>query len=216
MLKRLLKRLRTKPVKPLPPPAKDDTIPIDGNGNRIRVPDGFTCHLTIEGTGNYLDIQGPTQIGHLQVHLGGNAHVVIGPHCVLPNTNIYTCNGAVVQIGGHTAAVGYFGMFAHEPAQIILGADCLLAGEIVFAASDGHSIYDARTGQRINRARDILVGEHVWLGSQVRIHKGARIGKGTMIGANSIVTGRIPESCIAAGSPARVVRRGIRWGRELA
>jgi acetyltransferase-like isoleucine patch superfamily enzyme len=216
MLNRLLKRLRAKPVRPLPPPPQDPTIRPDAEGNRVRMPDGLVCHVTMEGTGNYLDIQGPTNIGHLQIHLGGNAHVVIGPHCVLPSTQIHTCRGAAVQIGGHTAAVGYVGMFAHEPAQIILGADCLLAGEVVFAASDAHAIYDAKTGKRINPARDILVGEHVWLGSKVRIHKGARIGKGTMIGANAIVTGRIPENCVAAGAPARVVRRGIRWSRELA
>ena len=37
--------------------------------------------------------------------------------------------------------------------------------------------------------------------------------KRTMVGYGSIVTKSLPENCIAAGSPARVIKRGILWKR---
>ena len=39
------------------------------------------------------------------------------------------------------------------------------------------------------------------------ILKGATIGDNTTIGAGSVVSGTIPANCIAAGNPARVIKR---------
>jgi acetyltransferase-like isoleucine patch superfamily enzyme len=36
---------------------------------------------------------------------------------------------------------------------------------------------------------------------------GADIGKHVVVGANSVVTGVIPDNCVAVGAPARVIRR---------
>jgi acetyltransferase-like isoleucine patch superfamily enzyme len=35
---------------------------------------------------------------------------------------------------------------------------------------------------------------------------GARIGRHVVVGANSVVTGDLPDFCVAVGAPARVVR----------
>jgi acetyltransferase-like isoleucine patch superfamily enzyme len=219
MLKAVLRRLRRRQGKPLPPPVQDPTIPIDASGNRIRLADGLSSnpgfHLTVEGGDNYLDIQGATNIGHLTTHLGGGAHVVIGPGCRLPHLQIYASAGAVVLIGAHVSSNGSLGLFAHEPRQIVIGPDCLLASGVSISVSDTHSILDLKTGKRLNRGRDVLVGDHVWIGENARILKGARIGSGSVIGAYAIVTRRIPPHSVAAGNPARVVRREVRWVHEL-
>jgi acetyltransferase-like isoleucine patch superfamily enzyme len=36
---------------------------------------------------------------------------------------------------------------------------------------------------------------------------GAHIGRHVVVGANSVVTGALPDNCVAAGAPARVIRR---------
>lgn len=59
----------------------------------------------------------------------------------------------------------------------------------------------------------ILIDAHVWLGQKVTVMKNVTVGKGTMVGYGSIVTKSLPENCIAAGSPARVIKRGILWKR---
>jgi len=43
---------------------------------------------------------------------------------------------------------------------------------------------------------------------------GVTIGDGSIIGSGSVVFDDIPARCIAAGNPARVIRRDIEAGRR--
>lgn len=54
---------------------------------------------------------------------------------------------------------------------------------------------------------DIILEDDVWLATGVTVLAGVTIGEGTIVGANSTVTGDLPPMSIAAGSPAKVVRR---------
>lgn len=58
-----------------------------------------------------------------------------------------------------------------------------------------------------------MIGDHVWFADQAVALGGARVGDGSVIGFRSIVTSRIPNNCIAVGSPAKVVRKNIAWER---
>nr|WP_232380617.1 DapH/DapD/GlmU-related protein [Leptospira ainlahdjerensis] len=53
---------------------------------------------------------------------------------------------------------------------------------------------------------NVIIGDNVWIGSQVIILKGVVIGNNSVIGAGSVVTKSIPENCLAAGNPAKVIR----------
>jgi acetyltransferase-like isoleucine patch superfamily enzyme len=53
----------------------------------------------------------------------------------------------------------------------------------------------------------VTIGRSVWLPWRVFVMPGATIGDGSVIGANSLVSGTIPPSSLAVGSPARVIRR---------
>jgi maltose O-acetyltransferase len=53
----------------------------------------------------------------------------------------------------------------------------------------------------------IILEENVWLGARVIVLRGVTIGKGSVIGAGSVVTKDIPPGVLAAGSPARVIRK---------
>ncbi len=60
-----------------------------------------------------------------------------------------------------------------------------------------------------SKSAPIVIGENVWVGTGVRIHKGVVIGNNSIIAANAMVTKNVPENCIVAGNPARVVRENI-------
>ena len=53
----------------------------------------------------------------------------------------------------------------------------------------------------------IVTGKNVWIGSSVTVVPGVHIGDGAIIGAGSVVTKDIPPYTIAAGVPARVIRK---------
>ena len=60
---------------------------------------------------------------------------------------------------------------------------------------------------------DTVIGNDVWVGQNVTFLPGVNVGDGAIIGLNSTVTHDIPPYTIAAGNPARVIRR--RFDEEL-
>lgn len=52
----------------------------------------------------------------------------------------------------------------------------------------------------------VILEDNVWIGEGSFIMPGVTIGKGTIIGAGSVVTKSIPQYCVAAGNPARVIK----------
>lgn len=57
----------------------------------------------------------------------------------------------------------------------------------------------------------VVIGNHVWICSNVSITKGVTIGEGAIISANSVVTTNIPAHCIASGNPAKIIAENIIW-----
>ncbi len=55
--------------------------------------------------------------------------------------------------------------------------------------------------------RPVSIGNGSWLGHGTVVLPGAHIGDHVVIGANSVVTGDIPDNCVAAGVPARILKR---------
>ncbi len=60
---------------------------------------------------------------------------------------------------------------------------------------------------------DTVVGNDVWIGQNATILPGVHVGDGAIIGLNSVVSNNIPPYTIAAGNPARVIRK--RFDDEL-
>jgi maltose O-acetyltransferase len=51
----------------------------------------------------------------------------------------------------------------------------------------------------------ITIEDNVFIGARALIMPGVTIGKNSIIAAGSIVTKSIPENCVAAGNPAKVI-----------
>ena len=58
------------------------------------------------------------------------------------------------------------------------------------------------------------IGDNVWCGAGVVVTSGVTIGERCVIGANSVVTTDIPPFSIAAGAPAKVLRRSSTPGAD--
>ncbi len=56
-------------------------------------------------------------------------------------------------------------------------------------------------------SQGIQLGENVWLGTGAKVLDGVTIGRDVVVGANAVVTEDLPDGAVAAGVPARVVRR---------
>ena len=52
-----------------------------------------------------------------------------------------------------------------------------------------------------------IIGNDVWIGNNVLVKQGVKIGTGAVIGMGSVVTKDIPDYTIAAGVPAKIIRK---------
>lgn len=53
----------------------------------------------------------------------------------------------------------------------------------------------------------VIIGNNVWIADNVTILSGVKVGDGAVIGSGSIVTKDIPAYSIAAGNPAKVIKK---------
>jgi len=53
----------------------------------------------------------------------------------------------------------------------------------------------------------VIVGDNVWIGDNAVIIGPVSIGRGAIIGANSVVRRDVPAYTMAAGAPARPIKR---------
>ncbi len=51
----------------------------------------------------------------------------------------------------------------------------------------------------------VKIGDNVFIGMQTTILKGVHIGNNVIIGANSLVNKDIPDNCVVAGNPCKVI-----------
>ena len=185
----------------------------DDRGNRIEFDGRVDANVKIKFTGsnNVLRIGSPFRIGKLVIDFDcDNGLCEIGSSEGVPAlmAAIRVGDGATVRLGDNVSTTNTVAMSVAEGATITLGDDVMIASDVQVRSDDGHPIFDVRTGTRVNTPRDITIGSHVWLGLQSCVLGGAVIGDGTVVGMRSIVTRRL-----AAGVPARVVKRDVAWER---
>lgn len=153
----------------------------------------FDCSIILRGTAPRLVIGDGTRLRNVRIVVEDRgSRLIIGPSTSM--------TGAVLQ--------------AKEGGLVQLGSDCMLGSGVEVNNSDSHSLLDAASGERLNAARDVILGDHVWLGAGVWVSKGARIGARTVVAARSRVSGELPPGVLAAGSPAVVKRTGVTWDRR--
>lgn len=103
--------------------------------------------------------------------------------------------------------VGHFNHFSCS-LRIVLEKNVLTADK-VFITDNTHAFEDIRIPvihQPIRLLKPVIIGEGAWIGENVSII-GCSVGKNSIIGANSVVTKDVPDYCIAAGNPARIIKR---------
>jgi len=82
----------------------------------------------------------------------------------------------------------------------------------------GYSDPDAPIGRQWPSNSAVSIGPGSWLGAGVIVLPGASVGRNVVVAAGSVVRGCVPDRCVIAGVPARIVREyvaGNGWARPL-
>lgn len=147
--------------------------------------------IHFSGDHSLVEIGAHNVINKIQLNMGSHSQFITGAHCTIQSARV-TAQGGSIQIGH----------------------DCMFSHEIELWQTDTHPIFDLQSGVRLNKDKNIKIGNHVWLGLNATLLGGADIGQGSIVGAKSVTSSRFPQHVIIAGNPARVVREDAEWTRD--
>jgi acetyltransferase-like isoleucine patch superfamily enzyme len=132
----------------------------------------------------------------------------VGAHTLLePGVWLTAPGSARIRIGGGTFL--NLGVMVAAQELVEIGDHCMLANGC-FISDASHRFDDPDQPvpwQGFASKGPTRIGDNVWCGAHVVITSGVTVGQRSVIGANSVVTVDIPPFSVAAGAPARVLRR---------
>jgi acetyltransferase-like isoleucine patch superfamily enzyme len=132
----------------------------------------------------------------------------IGEHTLLePDVWITAPGDARIRIG--SGCFLNIGAMVAAVELVEIGDHCMLANNC-FVTDGNHRFDDPRLPvpwQGFTSKGPTRIGDNTWLGANVVVTSGVTIGERCVIGANSVVTKDVEPFTIAAGAPARPLRK---------
>ena len=92
-----------------------------------------------------------------------------------------------------------------DGADVSFGDNVFIAPNCCFTTAE-HAIDPEMRKAGVEIAKQIKVGNNVWIGAGCTILAGVKIGDNTVIGAGSVVAKSIPSNVVAVGVPCKVLR----------
>lgn len=154
----------------------------------------------------WIDVGDKTMIGEQVTLCAG----MMPGHDLGPDPVLRVGNRCVIGRGSH--------IVAHYSIEI---GDDVFTGPYVYVTDQNHSYADPQMpiGRQWPVNTAVSIGAGTWLGTGAVILPGSTIGKNVVVAAGSVVRGKIPDLCVVAGVPARIVREyvpGEGWSRRSA
>lgn len=181
-------------------------------------------------------------INGLKINFAGSGSTVIlhSPLLKYKNSEIFLRDNCQIEIGASSKKVNKLKIYMYgqnqslkigdefsctddcrilfskeENLKVVIGKDCMFASNVLVRPSDGHTIYDKNTCEVLNKGKNIIIKDNVWIAMNSAVLKGVTIEEGCVIGTGSLVTKSCDEpNSIYAGVPARKIKSNIGWDRE--
>ena len=110
-------------------------------------------------------------------------------------------------IGDNTDVGAPISIFVGD--EVSIGSNCLIGCQLI-ADNPGHRRnYKERISERVEveRIGKVIINDYVYTGQYSLIVGNVTVGTGSIIAARAVVTKDVPPFCIAAGNPARIVKK---------
>lgn len=171
--------------------------------------------LHVRGTNNIIEMHSRLS-KDVQIYIyGNNNHLVIGHNVTFKKGVVwFEDNNCQINIGEGTTIEDAQLAVAEDNSNLAIGQDCMISSNVRISTTDSHSVIDLTTGKRTNYAKNIVIGNHVWIAYNVSINKGVTIGDNSIIAGNSVLTKNVPNNVVVAGVPAAIIKKDVTWNRN--
>lgn len=151
---------------------------------------------------NNLTIGRGTIIGRCDICAQGP--IKIGRNCLINDYVIINSKTGYINIGESTAVNNFSVIYGNGGVDI--GKNCAIAHSVKIVKN--HVIPKRKTDS-YSKSTELYtkIGNNVWLCANVVIIDGVKIGNYSIIGANSLVLHDLPESIVAGGNPAKILKK---------
>lgn len=146
-------------------------------------------------------------------HITIGKNFTAGRNCRFEGTADIQKGVKTLLIGDNVQVNDFVHITAGERVEIqdnVLIASKVYISDTVHGSYGKHNIHSDPTippSERPLINSPVVIEENVWLGDGVCVLPNVTIGKGSIVGANAVVTKSIPAFSIAAGIPARVIKK---------
>lgn len=91
--------------------------------------------------------------------------------------------------------------------SVIIGKNCKIGPHFqVWTQSNNVDCDFSNNSKILPKYGNVIIGDAVWIGTNVVISPGVKIGNNCVIGAYSVVTTDVPDFAIVGGVPAKLIR----------
>ena len=178
----------------------------------------INCTIFIDGNNNEIVVKESTFFKNVVFHIQGNNNKIVIEKGVSFNNagSMWIEDDHCEIIVGAQTSIEDTSIAVTEPySKVTIGSDCLFAYDIDIRTGDSHSIIDVIINKRINYAKSIAIGNHVWIAAHVSILKGANIASNSIVATRALVTKPFgQENVLIGGSPASILKENINWTTE--
>lgn len=113
-------------------------------------------------------------------------------------------NGKNIHVGKHLTA--NFNVTILDIAPVHIGDFCMI-GPNTLITTVGHPLSPQKRRNHMAIAKPITIGDDVWIGGNCTILPGVMIGNNVVIAAGAVVTKDVPDNCVVAGVPAKIIKQ---------
>ncbi len=128
----------------------------------------------------------------------------IRPFCVIDGTkNVIIGKNVIIPEGTRLVADA-----SDKTAFIVIEDDVLFAPNVaIYCTTHTYSDISLPIKDQPLRNKTTVIGRGSWIGINSVILPGVTIGKNVVVGANSLVKNDVPDYCIVAGTPAKIIKK---------
>ena len=135
-----------------------------------------------------------------------NQGIRIGDNGFIGRNSILSCKDGDIILGSHINIGFNCEIFSSSRVEV---GDYGLFAAYTYVVGGGHDHTDlgAVMIDQPRPSAGVVIGRNVWLGAGAKVLDGVTLGANVVVGAGAVVNESLPDSVIAAGVPAKIIKR---------